>query len=244
MRFFQKNLAVCLAVLLGFHVVPNRISNVQKPGLHVLFVGNSLSYTNHLPGIVGELAKQAGRDFRYEEQCFPDYSLEDHLLGSALKTLLETGHYDFIVAQQGPSALPESQVVLHRDAARLAALCQKNGAQLALYTVWPAQSRLFDLDNVVASYTTAAQKTGALLCPAGLAWKMAWQTDATLPLYGPDRFHPSMMGSVLAGLTIYGALTGTNSFDFIDFGRCSWRSDMSEGQWKLLKQSASAALGQ
>jgi hypothetical protein len=34
-------------------------------------------------------------------------------------------------------------------------------------------------------------------------WKTAWEIDATLPLYGPDAFHPSELGTYAAAVTIY-----------------------------------------
>ncbi|HJU66409.1 MAG TPA: hypothetical protein VJ596_12055 [Gemmatimonadaceae bacterium] len=47
-----------------------------------------------------------------------------------------------------------------------------------------------------------------MLFPVGEAWRGTWSRDANAPLYGPDDFHPSAAGSYLAGLVIYGMLTG------------------------------------
>ena len=47
------------------------------------------------------------------------------------------------------------------------------------------------------------QRSKGLLLPAGDAWRAAWAADARLPLYGPDGFHPSPMGTYLAALVIY-----------------------------------------
>jgi len=44
--------------------------------------------------------------------------------------------------------------------------------------------------------------------PAGEAWRAAWRRDSTLALYGPDAFHPSILGTYVAALVIYGGLTG------------------------------------
>jgi hypothetical protein len=69
--------------------------------------------------------------------------------------------------------------------------------------VWPDQSRFFDFDGVSDSYETAAQSVGGLLFPAGEAWRLAWARDASLALYGPDGFHPSLLGSYLVALVMY-----------------------------------------
>jgi hypothetical protein len=48
-----------------------------------------------------------------------------------------------------------------------------------------------------------ARRVNGLLLPAGDAWHAAWAEDSGLPLYGPDGFHPSSMGTYLAALVIY-----------------------------------------
>ncbi|HLG38471.1 MAG TPA: hypothetical protein VI461_02345, partial [Chitinophagaceae bacterium] len=159
------------------------------------------------------------------------------------KAEIEKGGYDFVVAQQGPSALPESQVLLLDYTTRFAEICNKNKSKLALYMVWPSKARSFDLDNVIISYTKAAEKTSSLLCPAGLGWKYAWQADSTLQLYSLDNFHPSITGSVLSALIIYGSLTGKSNFDFIQYGNCTWKNGISEEKLKVLKQAALKAMG-
>jgi len=193
-RFYNQ----LLFIFLLFFSSPK---NIPGKELKILFVGNSLTYANDLPALITEIGKQDGTIITCNSFLFPDYSLEDHWNGGKVQTEIEKGGYDIVVAQQGPSALPESQTLLLNYAARFAELCNKNKTKLALYMVWPSKARSFDLDNVVHSYSNAAVKTSSLLCPAGLAWKYAWQSDSSLSLYSFDNFHPSLTGSVLAALT-------------------------------------------
>jgi hypothetical protein len=74
--------------------------------------------------------------------------------------------------------------------------------------VWPSEARFFDFDGVSESYTMAAEQVGGLLYPVGEAWRLAWERDATLMLYGPDGFHPSEAGTYLAALVMFQQLTG------------------------------------
>ena len=215
----------------------------SSDNLRLLFVGNSLTYTNDLPALLKELGEHDSIKVGYKTILLPNYALEDHWDDGKVQEEIETGQYDFVIAQQGPSALPESQVLLLRGATLFASVCKKHArTKLALYMVWPSSSRSFDLDNVIYSYTQAALKTESLLCPAGLAWKYAWQEDAGLPLYGPDGFHPSLTGSVLAALTIYGALRNKKDFKFIQYSQSSWKSEISEAKFETLKQAALKAL--
>jgi len=175
----------------------------------VLFVGNSLTAFNNLPGLVEALSRTtAGPILSSAAVVYPDHSLEDHWArGDAVRTI-GRGGWSFVVLQQGPSALPESQVLLREYTKRFDGVIRKAGARTALYMVWPSRSRAQDRDGVSRSYTAAAHDVGGLLLPAGDAWRTAWQRDATLPLYADDGLHPSPMGSYLAALVIYQGLTG------------------------------------
>jgi hypothetical protein len=233
-----RNLFLLISLVLcsfaGQDASPNK-------SLKILFVGNSLTYTNDLPALVKEMAKQDGITITSISFLSPDYSLEDHWNEGRVKAEIEKGGYDFVVAQQGPSALTESQILLGDYTKRFAEVCHNNRSKLALYMVWPSKTRSFDLDNVINSYTNAAAKTSSLLCPAGLAWKHAWAADTSLPLYSPDNFHPAITGSVLAALTIYGVIADKMNYDFIQYNNCSWKNEISKERLEILKKAALTA---
>jgi hypothetical protein len=63
---------------------------------------------------------------------------------------------------------------------------------------------------VRAAYRLAAEDVEGILLPAGDAWLAAWRSEPGLGLYGSDGFHPTVLGSYLAALAIYGGLTGTS----------------------------------
>ncbi len=206
--------------------------------IRILYIGNSLTYVNDLPALVRELGALDGNNIISNSFLFPDYSLEDHWKEGKAEDEIDKGIYDFVILQQGPSALPASQGLLLDYAGRFADACKKNNAKPALYMVWPSKTRSFDLDNVITSYTTAAQKTSSVLCPAGLAWKYAWQNNAELALYSADEFHPSLTGSLLAALTLYGAITDKTDFNFVALKNCSWSKDIGENEWIQIVNAA------
>lgn len=71
-----------------------------------------------------------------------------------------------------------------------------------MYMVWPSSARDFDFDRVSETYRLAAEAINGTLFPAGDAWRAAWRRDGSLQLYGGDGFHPSVMGTYLAAITI------------------------------------------
>jgi hypothetical protein len=176
---------------------------VAQPGpTRILFIGNSLTYANDLPAMVCALARSAGRQATCETVAKPDYGLEEHWNDREARQAIARG-WDVVVLQQGPSALPESRRLLISFARRFDAEITKAGARTALYMVWPSRTRRGDFPGVSQSYAAAARDVKGLLLPAGDAWRAAWAIDAALPLYGPDGFHPSVMGTHLAALVIY-----------------------------------------
>jgi hypothetical protein len=179
------------------------------PGKRVLFIGNSLTYANDLPAYLTAISVAAG-DTAYETRmvAYPDYALEDHWNeGTALRVIRAT-NWDVVVMQQGPSSLPENQIFLRDWAVRFAPEIRAAGAEPALYMVWPALSRSQDFPGVRMSYANAAAAVNGVFLPAGDAWLRAWARDASVPLYGPDNFHPSGYGTFLAALVIYEKLSG------------------------------------
>lgn len=237
----RSHIILFLLLLFNYYSGAQSASS-QKKEINILFVGNSLTYSNNLPELVKELGKEDGVEIKYSSLSFPNYSLEDHWNEGKVQHELDKGDYDFMIAQQGPSALPESQVLLLAYTKKFKQLCDSKKTKLALFMVWPSKSRSFDLDNVIYSYAHAADKTKSMLCPAGLAWKNAWALDSSLALYGADNFHPGIAGSVLAALTIYKTVTGINNFDFIRYDNISWHDEISKEKLDILKQAATGSL--
>ncbi len=205
MTLVRLALAACLAACaLGAVSIAEARPAATPP--RVLFVGNSLTATNDLPGTVSALARATGRTLETGTIAHGGFALEDHWQQGDARTALATGDWDVVVLQQGPSALPESQVNLRTWAEHFAAEARIAGTAPALLTVWPESYRRDALGAVIASYRSAAQAARAQLFPAGEAWLRAWQCNTRLGLYGKDGFHPSRMGTYLAALVVYGRL--------------------------------------
>jgi hypothetical protein len=176
----------------------------------ILFVGNSLTDTEGLPGLVEGLAIAVGRPLQTAMVTYPGYSLEDHWnRGDALRSI-DSGGWSVVVLQQGPSSLEQSRIILRRDTARFDQHIRSVGARTALFSVWPESSRQSAFPAVAESYSLAAADVGGIYFPVTQAWLKAWERDPSLPLYSADGFHPSGHGSYLAALVIASVLTGAS----------------------------------
>ncbi|MEZ0335774.1 MAG: hypothetical protein ACAI18_17415 [Gemmatimonadales bacterium] len=194
---------IALAVLLGCgSTAPNITRNSD---LDVLFIGNSLTATNDIPGLVSSLGQiSGGPHVRVSEVSFGNFSLEDHWnQGDALEAI-DRGAWDYVVMQQGPSTLPESRQNLIEWTGRFAERIRLAGARPAIYMVWPSNG---DFDGVSRSYTDAAHAVNGMLIPAGEAFRSVSRDHPEITIFQSDNFHPTQIGSYLAALVIYGQLT-------------------------------------
>jgi hypothetical protein len=176
--------------------------------ISILFIGNSLTATNNLPGMLEAMGRAAGVDVRCAAVAKPNFSLEDHWNDGEASRAIAQGGWSYVALQQGPSALPESRASLNEYARRFDREIRRAGARPALLMVWPSSARHGDRDGVSRSYAGAATLIDGVLFPVGDAWRAAWRRDPGLALYGPDGFHPSPLGSSLAALVIFNQVTG------------------------------------
>ena len=166
----------------------------------VLFIGNSLTAANDLPGRARRIASAAGMEIDTGAVTVGGASLLDHWDAGRAREMIRSRRWSVVVLQQGPSTLPESRQELTRLATQFGEEIRRVGGRPALLMVWPLPGQT--AEAVSASYRAAAEATGSLLIPAGDAWVRARATDPRVELTGPDGFHPSPLGTELAAATV------------------------------------------
>jgi hypothetical protein len=182
---------------------------LEAGGQHVLFIGNSLTYVNDLPQTLSQIGALVGDTIRTRMVAGPDMALIDHVNGgSDAVATIKNEHWNFVILQQGPSALPLSRDTLVLATQKFDSYIKAAGATSAQFMTWPASNRLTAFDSVLASSQVAARAVGGVVFPAGKAWTIAWGLSPSLALYGPDGYHPSELGTFLSALVIYEGVTG------------------------------------
>ena len=177
--------------------------------LRMLLIGNSLTAANDLPGMIQRLGQGIdGRTPTIQSVTFGNFSLEDHWNRGDAQEAIAGGPWDIVVLQQGPSALPDSRVLLVEYATKFAAEIRRAGARPAMYMVWPESSRATVWDEVTQSYVEAARAIDGLLFPAGEAFRSVVRPTPGLEVLSSDGFHPTPEGTYLAALVIYAQAVG------------------------------------
>ncbi len=243
-RVRTPSVALFAALLLTTAGACQDTSGPKPPqSLKILFIGNSLTYYNNLPGTVAELAVAGGDVIHVEMVAKPGYALIDHLTnGTEAEDAIRRERWDYVVLQQGPTTLLVNRDSLILWTQMFDPIIRSVGATPALYMVWPQASQPGNFDAVRTSFQMAAQAVNGVFLPAGVAWQDAWQRDATLPLYGPDNFHPSPLGTYLAALTIYERLTGRDPRTLPPYAIVDGTAlNVPEATVRVLQQAAHAA---
>lgn len=178
---------------------------------HVLFVGNSLTYTNDMPGVFRDLAIAGGYDVGVTTLAYPNVALIDFMTdGNAIATI-GNGGWDYVVLQQGTTSVPICRDTLVLAAQLMDPYIRRGGGKPALMMSWPSSSRQQVFPNVHDSFALAAQTVNGLFLPVGDAWLEAWKLNPGLSLYGSDGYHPSQLATYLGALVIYEKLTGKDA---------------------------------
>jgi len=211
--------------------------------LRVLFIGNSLTATNDLPGLVAALGARRGRSIAVETRAPGGFALEDHWNLTDVRDELARGGVDWVVLQQGPSSLPDSGENLRQWSIVFADAIRAGGATPALMTVWPEWYRRGVFDWVIGNYRRAARESGSVLMPAGAVWKASLARAPRIPLYGPDGFHPTRLGTYAAAIVVYARLTGSSPIGLpttLGFG--GQRYVVKARYARIVQRAAAAAL--
>lgn len=180
--------------------------DIDEAKTRILFVGNSLTYTNNLPQLVKNVAAKNNLRIHVEMLAYSNYALEDHWNDGQLQDLIATGNFDYVVVQQGPSSQADGKTMLLDYGERIKSLCDAHDTKLAFFMVWPAKVNYHTFSGVISNYTLAASQTNAILCPVGEVWKQYFDSTQDFSYYGPDDFHPSQVGSQRAAEIIFESL--------------------------------------
>jgi hypothetical protein len=178
----------------------------------VLFIGNSLTYFNDLPGTVARLGYMADVSIAVTSVAQPNFAVIDHVNGmSNAVEAIRGASWDYVIMQQGPTTTKIGRDTLVLAVRQLDPLIRRSGGRSALLMIWPPAGDLEAFAAVHQSYQQAADAVGGLFLAAGDAWRSVLTVRSDLPLYGIDGFHPAELGTYLAALVVYEGITGRDA---------------------------------
>ncbi len=202
---FSKYL-IPLVLLLCLSCSAEEKNSNEDSTYNILFIGNSLTYTNNLPSLVKTKAMYSDYNIETKMVAFPNYAISDHWNKGEVQKLISSGNYSMVIIQQGPSSQSEGKNILINYGEKYSTLCKENNVLLAYFMVWPSLEYYHTFDDVIKNHELAAEMNDAILFPVGKVWKDYFDTSKKFDYYGIDNFHPSTKGSEVAADVILNIL--------------------------------------
>jgi prepilin-type N-terminal cleavage/methylation domain-containing protein/prepilin-type processing-associated H-X9-DG protein len=189
---------------------PLRSGAGDPKALRVLFVGNSLTFVNDLPGQVARLAGSAGesRPLVADGVLVGGATLEQHYKSGNVAAKLKANSYDWVVLQEQSMRPISARPLMFEYARKLDALVQANGARTLFYMTWARSFQPWAQGALSDAYMTIAGELGADVAPVGMAWAAVRRANPSDDLYAADGNHPNPRGTYLAACVFYAALYG------------------------------------
>ena len=196
--------------------------------LNVLFIGDSYTYVNDLPGMLSQIAATAGipPTISTSQVVQGGATLEVQWTNGIAQTQIEQGHWTHVVLQgQSQEALFYGDYPdFYTYGERFENLIVDAGARPTSFVTWARAAGAPDYtpsyegyyfspgemqDQLTYAYAKLAQPwpNGVLAC-AGEAFRRAIQQYPGIALQQSDFSHPTVAGTYLAACTFYVALTG------------------------------------
>jgi hypothetical protein len=178
--------------------------------INMLFVGNSFTQRNNLPGLLAELAAARELSVKHELISAGGASLRTHWNAGRAAEAIATGGYDYVVLQE-QSTLPVKNALRMAENVRLFdEAIKRAGSRTVLYMTWARQHAPQSQQVIADAYLNIGQELEAIVVPVGLVWQSFLEKHNHPLLYDRDQSHPTLAGSYLAACVFLAVLLEAN----------------------------------
>ncbi|MCU0705702.1 MAG: prepilin-type N-terminal cleavage/methylation domain-containing protein [Fimbriiglobus sp.] len=177
--------------------------------IKMLFIGNSYTSTNDLPGTLQALVSTSGNtkpELIVDEVTIGGANLQGHLAGTVAVPKIRSDHWDFVVLQE-QSQTPLEPFGRHTKfypaVKGFVPVVRGNDSIPLLYMTWQRPDTPFPASDWIDSYLLIAKQTKAEVAPCGIAFERAKQTIPGWNPYADPGGHPTLAGTYLAACTFF-----------------------------------------
>ena len=186
--------------------------------LRVLFIGNSYTYVNDLPGTFAKLAQAGGHTVETDSLATGGQTLDGHLQDTATGQRLDARKWDYVVLQEQsevPSAEASRDYAMYPAARSLVSLIRDRHETPLFFMTWAhrdgwPENGLPDYESMQRSiddaYISIAQELDAPVAPVGVTWFVVRRQDSQIGLWQDDGSHPTTAGTYLAACVFYATI--------------------------------------
>lgn len=246
---FRRILFVVLLSFIG--------ASANAQNINVLFLGNSYTSVNDLPGTINSLLEGSDKTMTYASNTPGGCCFFEHVTNTNSLNLIRRGEWDYVVLQE-QSQMPSIDYYRYNSMypaatqLRDSILKYSPCAEVVFYMTWgrrdggqqcenygqglycSAEFRDFDhmQDTMTRAYCEIAEQLQSQVAPAGEAWRYA-RHHSDINLFSSDGSHPSMHGTYLTACTFYATFFGERPLGL------PYPSNITESDAGFLQKAAS-----
>jgi prepilin-type N-terminal cleavage/methylation domain-containing protein len=186
----------------------------RRVPFEILFVGNSHTFMNDVPGLVAELAKAAGKaEVRVTRVLKGGWELEGHWNDGVAQQKIAENWFDFVVLQERSEKPCDSPAGYHEYMQKFGKLARDENAIPIGYLLWQRTDngdycRQPQLTSACEQAIKDVQKNDGLadIAPVGPAWQAALAERPGLALISQDGNHSGPAGAYLAACVFHAVI--------------------------------------
>jgi hypothetical protein len=174
--------------------------------LKVLFIGNSFTARNDLPGLLARLAAARGKGLRHRLISAGGASLRTHWNAGEAGRAIRDGGYDRVVLQEQSTLPVKNARRMHENVRLFDEAIKAAGAKTTLYMTWARRNAPESQQAITDAYLGIGRELAATVVPVGLAWQRFLDKHDQPALHDRDQSHPTLAGSYLAACVFLAVL--------------------------------------
>jgi hypothetical protein len=205
--------------------------------LNVLFIGNSFTARNDLPGLIARLTEASGHHLRHQLISVGGASLRTHWNKGHAQNRIKEDDFDYVVLQEQSTLPVKNAMRMHENVRLFDGVIRAAGAKTALYMTWARRHVPETQRAITEAYESIGRELGATVVPVGLAWQEFLARCKSPALHDKDKSHPTLAGSYLAACVFYAVMFAASPIE-LDVGF----DGLSDQDAQLLRQAAQALL--
>jgi hypothetical protein len=174
--------------------------------MKVLFIGNSFTARNDLPGLIARLASIRGKTLDHRLIHAGGASLRAHWNAGQAVDAIQDGRYNAVVLQEQSTLPIKNSSRMHENVRLFDEVIKTAGARTVLYMTWARRNAPDSQKDITGAYSTIGKELGATVAPVGVAWQRFLRDNSRPVLHDRDQSHPTVAGSYLAACVFLAAL--------------------------------------
>ena len=182
----------------------------KNPPVKILFIGNSFTARNDLPGLIAQLALARGKSVEHRLISAGGASLRAHWNAGEASKAIQSGEFNTVVLQEQSTLPVKNAKRMHENVRIFDEVIQAAGAKTVLYMTWARLASPESQQAITEAYVSIGKELGATVVPVGRAWEAFLAKNEEPTLHDRDGSHPTPAGTYLAACVFYAVLFEDN----------------------------------